>query len=126
MIRRPPRSTLFPYTTLFPISLPKLPEEVRRLGVTTTKRSTDLTMLAHLVSPDGSRDELYLGNYAFLQVKDQLARSVGVGDVTVLGARDYSMRIWLDREKLDSRSMTASDLVRAVREQSLQVAAGTV
>src|SRR5258707_12023262 len=69
MIRRPPRSTLFPYTTLFPISLPKLPEEVRRLGVTTTKRSTDLTMVAHLVSPDGSRDELYLGNYAFLQVK---------------------------------------------------------
>lgn len=107
------------------IALPKLPEEVRRL-VTTTKRSTDLTMVAHLVSPDGSRDELYLGNYAFLQVKDQLARIPGVGDVTVFGARDYSMRIWLDPEKLASRNMTASDVVRAIREQNLQVAAGTI
>src|SRR6266487_3772491 len=108
------------------IALPKLPEEVRRLGVTTTKRSTDLTMVAHLISPDGFRDELYLGNYAFLQVKDQLARIPGVGDVTVFGARDYSMRIWLDPEKLASRNMTAGDLVRAVREQNLQVAAGTI
>src|SRR5881398_635026 len=102
------------------IALPKLPEEVRRLGVTTTRRSTDLTMVAHLVSPDGSRDELYLGNYAFLQVKDQLARIPGVGDVTMLGARDYSMRVWLDPEKLASRNMTASDVVRAIREQNLQ------
>src|SRR5881398_3000113 len=102
------------------IALPKLPEEVRRLGVTTTKRSTDLTMVAHLVSPDESRDELYLGNYAFLQVKDQLARIPGVGDVTMLGARDYSMRVWLDPEKLASRNMTASDVVRAIREQNLQ------
>src|SRR6266404_3299627 len=108
------------------IALAKLPEEVRRLGVTTTKRSTDLTMVAHLVSPDGSRDELYLGNYAFLQVKDQLARILGVGDVTVFGARDYSMRIWLDPERLASRNMTASDVVRAIREQNLQVAAGTI
>src|SRR6266581_1043355 len=105
------------------IALPKLPEEVRRLGVTTTKRSSDLTMVAHLVSPDSSRDDLYLGNYAFLQVKDQLARIQGVGDVTVFGARDYSMRIWLDPEKLASRNMTASD---AIREQNLQVAAGTI
>src|SRR2546426_2228095 len=108
------------------IALPKLPEEVRRLGVTTTKRSTDLTMVAHLVSPDSSRDELYLGNYAFLQVKDQLARVTGVGDVVVFGARDYSMRIWLDPEKLASRNLTASDVVRAVREQNLQVAAGII
>ena len=108
------------------IALPKLPEEVRRLGVTTTKRSTDLTMVAHLVSPDGSRDELYLGNYAFLQVRDQLARIPGVGEATVFGARDYSMRIWLDPEKLASRNMTASDVVRAIREQNLQVAAGTI
>jgi len=108
------------------IALPKLPEEVRRLGVTTTKRSTDLTMVTHLVSPDGSRDDLYLGNYAFLQVKDQLARIPGVGDVTVFGARDYSMRVWLDPEKLASRNMTASDVVRAIREQNLQVAAGTI
>jgi multidrug efflux pump len=108
------------------IALPKLPEEVRRLGVTTTKKSTDLTMVAHLVSPDSSRDELYLGNYAFLQVKDQLARIPGVGDVTMLGARDYSMRIWLDPENLASRDMTAGDVVRAIREQNLQVAAGTI
>jgi multidrug efflux pump len=108
------------------IALPKLPEEVRRLGVTTTKRSSDLTMVAHLVSPDESRDELYLGNYAFLQVRDQLARLTGVGDVTVFGARDYSMRIWLDPERLASRNLTAGDVVRAIREQNLQVAAGTI
>ena len=108
------------------IALPKLPEEVRRLGVTTTKKSTDLTMVAHLISPDSSRDELYLGNYAFLQVKDQLARIARVGDVTLLGARDYSMRVWLDPEKLASRNMTAGDVVRAIREQNLQVAAGTI
>jgi len=108
------------------IALPKLPEEVRRLGVTTTKKSTDLTMVAHLVSPDDSRDELYLGNYAYLQVRDQLARLTGVGDVTVFGARDYSMRIWLDPERLASRNMTAGDVVRAIREQNLQVAAGTI
>src|SRR3989442_1622107 len=108
------------------IALPKLPEEVRRLGVTTTKRSSDLTMVAHLVSPDSSRDDLYLGNYAFLQVKDQLARIQGVGDVTVFGARDYSMRIWLDPENLASRNLTAGDVVRAIREQNLQVAAGTI
>src|SRR5438552_892653 len=108
------------------IALPKLPEEVRRLGATTTKRSSDLTTVAHLVSPDSSRDELYLGNYAFLQVKDQLARIPGVGDVTLFGARDYSMRIWLDPENLASRNMTASDVVRAIREQNLQVAAGTI
>ena len=108
------------------IALPKLPEEVRRLGVTTTKRSSDLTMVAHLVSPDDSRDDLYLGNYAYLQVRDQLARLPGVGDVTVFGARDYSMRIWLDPERLASRNMTAGDVVRAIREQNLQVAAGTI
>jgi multidrug efflux pump len=108
------------------IALPKLPEEVRRLGVTTTKRSPDLTMVVHLSSPDNSRDELYVGNYAFLQVKDQLARLGGVGDVIVFGARDYSMRIWLDPEKVASRNLAASDVVRAIREQNLQVAAGTI
>src|SRR5881409_1386771 len=108
------------------IALPKLPEEVRRLGVTTTKRSPDLTMVVHLVSPDNSRDELYVANYAFLQVKDQLARISGVGDVIVFGARDYSMRVWLDPEKIASRNMTAGDVVRAIREQNLQVAAGAI
>ena len=108
------------------IALPKLPEEVRRLGVTTTKRSPDLTMVVHLTSPDNSRDELYVANYAFLQVKDQLARIPGVGDVFAFGARDYSMRVWLDPDKLASRNMTASDIVRAIREQNLQVAAGAI
>src|SRR6266545_5409977 len=108
------------------IALPKLPEEVRRLGVTTTKRSPDLTMVVHLLSPDNSRDELYVGNYAFLQVKDELARISGVGDVILFGARDYSMRVWLDPEKIASRNMTAGDVVRAIREQNLQVAAGTI
>src|SRR6266404_3814775 len=108
------------------IALPKLPEEVRRLGVTTTKRSPELTLVVSLISPDDSRDELYLGNYAFLQVKDQLARLPGVGEVTVFGARDFSMRLWLDPERLASRNMIASDVVRAIREQNLQVAAGTI
>jgi multidrug efflux pump len=108
------------------IALAKLPVEVRRIGVTTTKRSSDLTMVAHLFSLDSSRDESYLGNYAFLQVKDQLARIPGVGDVTVFGARDYSMRIWLDPERLATRNLTAGDVVRAIREQNLQVAAGTI
>jgi multidrug efflux pump len=108
------------------IAVPKLPEEVRRLGVTTTKRSPDLTMVVHLTSPDNSRDELFVANYAFLQVKDQLARIPGVGDVIAFGARDYAMRVWLDPEKLASRNMTASDVVRAIREQNLQVAAGAI
>src|SRR5215813_15199089 len=108
------------------IALPKLPEEVRRLGVTTTKRSPDLTMVVHLTSPDNSRDELYVGNYAFLQIKDQLARISGVGDVVVFGARDYSMRVWLDPDKLQSRNLTAGDVIRVLREQNVQVAAGQI
>jgi hydrophobe/amphiphile efflux-1 (HAE1) family protein len=108
------------------IALPKLPEDVRRLGVTVTKRSPDLTMVVHLTSPDESRDELYVGNYAFLQVKDQLARLPGVGDVQVFGARDYAMRIWLDPEKAASHDLAASDIVRAIREQNVQVAAGII
>src|SRR5438034_2051188 len=83
-------------------------------------------MVAHLVSPDNSRDQLYLSNFAFLQVKDQRARRPGGGGVTVFGARYYSMRIWLDPEKLASRNMTAGDVVRAIREQNLQVAAGAI
>ena len=108
------------------IAPPKLPEDVRRLGVTTTKQSPDLTMVVHLVSPDDSRDELYLGNYAFLHVKDELARLPGVGEVQVFGARDYSMRVWLDPDKLAARNMTAGDVVRAIREQNVQVAAGVI
>jgi multidrug efflux pump len=105
---------------------PRLPEEVRRLGVTVRKRSPDLTLIVNLISPDGRYDDVYLSNYALLQVKDTLARLPGVGDITLFGARDYSMRLWLDPEKLASRELTAGDVVRAVREQNMQVAAGVM
>ena len=106
--------------------LPKLPEEVRRLGVTTTKSSPDLTMVVHLFSPDGPYDEVYLRNYAVLHVKDELARIQGVGQIQVFGSGDYSMRVWLDPNKVAARNLTASDIVNAIREQNIQVAAGTI
>ena len=105
-------------------ALPKLPDVVQRLGVTTNKASPDLTMVVHLVSPDNRYDTLYLSNYALLRVKDELARLDGVGDVQVFGAGQYSMRVWLDPEKIASRSLTADDVVKAIREQNVQVAAG--
>src|SRR6267143_1616616 len=107
-------------------SLPKLPEEVRRLGVTTTKQSPDLTMVVHLVSPSGRYDEIYLRNYATLQVKDVLARIPGAGSVQVFGSGDYAMRVWLDPDKVAARGLTASDVVSAIREQNVQIAAGAV
>jgi multidrug efflux pump len=106
--------------------LPKLPEEVRRLGVTTIKSSPDLTMVVHLFSPDGRYDDVYLRNYAVLQVKDELARIQGVGQIQVFGSGDYSMRVWLDPNKVAARNMTANDVVNAIREQNIQVAAGTI
>ncbi len=93
------------------IALPRLPEEVRNIGVTVVKQSPDLMMVIHLTSPDDSRDLLYISNYATLHVKDVLARIDGVGNVTIFGARDYSMRIWLDPEKLAARDLTAGDVV---------------
>src|ERR1700730_4929894 len=105
-------------------ALPKLPDVVQRLGVITNKASPDLTMVVHLVSPDNRYDTLYLSNYALLRVKDELARLDGVGDVQVFGAGQFSMRIWLDPEKVASRGLTADDVVRAIREQNIQVAAG--
>ena len=105
-------------------ALPRLPEEVRDLGVTTVKSSSDLTMLVHLTSPDGRYDTLYLRNYAVLNVRDVLARLPGMGDVRVFGGGDYSMRVWLDPQKLATRSLTAGDVVTAIREQNVQVAAG--
>ena len=105
-------------------ALPKLPEEVQRLGVTTNKASPDLTMVVHLLSPDNRYDTLYLSNYALLRVKDELARLDGVGDVQVFGAGNYSMRVWLDPDKVASRGLTAGDVVKAIREQNVQVAAG--
>ncbi len=105
-------------------TLPKLPDVVQRLGVITNKASPDLTMVVHLVSPGNRYDTLYLSNYALLRVKDELARLDGVGDVQVFGAGQFSMRIWLDPEKVASRGLTADDVVRAIREQNIQVAAG--
>ena len=107
-------------------ALPKLPEEVRRLGVTTKKQSPDLTLVVHLFSPDGRYNDVYLRNYATLQVKDVLARLPGAGDVRVFGSGDYAMRLWLNPDKLAARNLTASDVVAAVREQNVQVAAGAI
>jgi len=107
-------------------ALPKLPEEVRTLGVTTTKQSPDLTMVVHLFSPDGRYDDIYLRNYATLQVKDVLARIPGAGDVEIFGSGDYAMRLWLNPDKIAARNLTASDIVNAIREQNVQVAAGVV
>src|SRR3989440_6812548 len=107
-------------------ALPKLPEEVRRLGVTTVKQSPDLTMVVHLFSPNGRYDEVYLRNYATLQVKDVLARIPGAGYVEVFGSGDYAMRVWLNPDKVAARNLTASDIVNAIREQNVQVAAGAI
>jgi multidrug efflux pump len=105
---------------------PRLPEEVRRQGITVRKRSPDLSLVINLVSPDRRYDNVYLTNYALLQIRDTLARLPGVGDITIFGAREYSMRIWLDPEKVAARNLTASDVVKAIREQNIQVAAGVV
>jgi hydrophobe/amphiphile efflux-1 (HAE1) family protein len=103
---------------------PRLPQEVRDLGVTTVKSSSDLTMLVNLISPDGRYDALYLRNYATLNIRDVLARLPGMGQVQVFGGGDYAMRVWLDPEKLAVRDLTASDVVTAIREQNIDVAAG--
>ena len=105
-------------------ALPKLPEVTQRLGVVTEKYAPDFLMVVHLVSPDGRYDMLYLSNYATLRVRDELARLQGVGDARVFGAGDYSMRVWLDPEKVAALGLTAGDVVRAIREQNVQVAAG--
>ena len=108
------------------IAEPRLPEEVRRLGVTVRKNSPDMLMVIHLSSPDESRDQLYISNYATLQVRDVLSRIDGVGDVRVFGARDYAMRIWLDPEKVAARDLTAGEVVAAIRAQNVQVASGVL
>ena len=108
------------------IATPRLPEEVRSLGVQVIKQSPDLMMVIHLYSPDDSRDLLYISNYATLHVKDVLSRIGGVGNVTIFGARDYSMRVWLDPEKMAVRDLTAGDVLAALRGQNVQVAAGVI
>jgi multidrug efflux pump len=107
-------------------ALPRLPEEVRQSGVTTVKSSPDLTMVVHLVSPDNRYDIVYLRNYALLQIKDVIGRIPGVGQVQVFGGGDYAMRIWLDPQKVAARGLSAGDVVRAIREQNVQVAAGVI
>ncbi|WP_454845869.1 efflux RND transporter permease subunit [Pseudomonas farris] len=107
-------------------SEPKLPEEVTRIGITVDKASPDLTMVVHLTSPDKRYDMLYLSNYALLNIKDELARLGGVGDVQLFGMGDYSLRVWLDPNKTASRNLTATDVVAAIREQNRQVAAGAL
>ncbi|CVA03675.1 multidrug efflux RND transporter permease subunit SdeB [Serratia marcescens] len=102
----------------------RLPEDVRRQGITTQKQSPALTLVVHLVSPSGQYDSLYLRNYATLKVKDELARLPGVGQVQIFGAGEYAMRIWLDPNKVAARGLTASDVVSAMQEQNVQVSAG--
>jgi multidrug efflux pump len=108
------------------IAEPRLPETVRRLGITTQKSSPDLLLVVHLLSPDNRYDQAYIGNYALIQLRDVLARLDGVGNITLFGLREYSMRVWLDPSKLASLNMTSSDAVQALREQNVQVAAGVI
>ena len=108
------------------VAEPRLPEEVRRLGVTVRKNSPDMLMVIHLSSPDGSRDQLYLSNYATLQVRDVLSRIPGVGDVRIFGSRDYAMRVWLDPDKIAARDLTAGDVIAALQAQNVQVASGVL
>lgn len=108
------------------VALPRLPEEVRQVGVTTEKSSPEMLMVVHLISPDASRDQLYIANYAYLQIRDVLARLGGVGDLQVFGATEYSMRVWLDVERMASLDLTTGDVVAALREQNVQVAAGNL
>ncbi|MGE0369359.1 MAG: efflux RND transporter permease subunit [Candidatus Dadabacteria bacterium] len=108
------------------VAEPRLPEEVRRIGVTVRKSSPDMLLVVHLVSPDDTYDQLYVSNYALINVYDVLTRIKGVGNVTVFGAREYSMRIWLDPEKLYSLGLTVNDVIQSLREQNIEVAAGVV
>jgi len=102
----------------------RLPEDVRRLGITTQKMSPTLTLVVHMFSPNNTYDSLYLRNYATLKVKDELARLPGVGQIQIFGAGEYAMRVWLDPNKVAARGLTASDVVTAMQEQNVQVSAG--
>src|SRR3954447_3762705 len=107
-------------------ALPRLPEDVQRLGVQVRKSTPNILLAVHLYSPDSSRDTLYLSNYATLHVKDVLARLPGVGDVTFQGAREYAMRIWLDPDKVAAHNLNASEVLAALRAQNVQVSAGVL
>ncbi len=105
---------------------PRLPDEVRRLGITTVKSSPSLTLVVHLVSPNGRYDKVFLRNYALINVKDRIARVDGVGDALLFGSGDYSMRVWLDPEKVSSRGLTPADVSRAIQAQNVQAAVGVI
>ena len=106
------------------IATPQLPDEVQRNGVVTRKNSPDILMVVFMLSPDDSLDQLYISNYALLQVRDQLLRLDGIGDIQIFGARDYSMRLWLDPDKIATLGLTASDVIAAIRAQNLQITGG--
>ncbi len=108
------------------IAQPRLPEEVQRNGVVTRKNSPDILLVVFMLSPDNSYDQLYISNYALLQVRDQLLRLDGIGDITIFGARDYSMRLWLDPDKIATLGMTAGDVLAAIRAQNVQIAGGQI
>ena len=108
------------------IAEPRLPEEVRRLGVTTRKNSPDLMIVVNMYSPDNTFDQTYIGNYAVLRVLDRLRRIEGVGDAQIFGASDYSMRIWLDPDRIQTLNLTPGEVVQALRAQNIQVASGHI
>src|SRR5690349_24148497 len=108
------------------IAVPQLPEQVQRNGVVTRKNSPDILMVVFMLSPDDTFDQLYISNYALLQVRDQLLRLDGVGDIQIFGARDYSMRLWLDPDKIATLGLTAGEVVAAIRSQNVQIAGGQI
>lgn len=108
------------------VAEPRLPEDVRRLGITVRKASPDMLLVVHIISPDGSRSPEYVSNFATLNIKDRLTRIDGVGDVQLFGARDYAMRVWLDPDRIAARGMTAGEVVDALRRANVQVAAGAI
>ena len=108
------------------IAIPRLPDPVQRLGVTTLKSTPDLMMVVHMLSPDDTYDQLYVSNYARDYVRDELLRINGVGDLIIFGERQYSLRVWLDPEKLATFGLTSSDVVKAIQEQNVQVSGGAL
>src|SRR6202047_5211673 len=108
------------------LALPLLPDVVKQAGVTTRKRNPDILLVVGVYSPNGTYDQLYLSNYATISLKDELARVEGVGDVFIFGQQDYSMRVWLDPDRIQARNLTAGDVIRVLREQNVQVAAGQI
>src|SRR6185437_2164986 len=108
------------------LAMPLLPDVVKQAGVTTRKRNPDILQVVAIISPNGRYDQLYLSNFATIRIADELRRIRGVGDVTLFGQQDYSMRLWIDPEKLAALNMSASEVANAIREQNRQVAAGHI